>query len=180
MIKKFYLLVTLGLALSSTEAFAQEAEGRIQKPYFIDYVMGPYLLIDNLQYDAFMMNGARLGFNFGNMNRFNFTIEYLAGHNSDVFGNHGMTHNANLGLSMYFKEISNHFDPYFTLGGGFLEFKEFTNDEYGIELHAGFGSSLQITKRVSGLLEARYSNTSLINVNGQNQLVVLWGARLGF
>lgn len=180
MMKKITFTILLSVVFSTSLNAQNLAEGRIQKKYFIDYVMGPYLLIDNLQYDALMMNGARLGFNFGNQNRFNFTIEYLAGHNSDVTGNHGMTHNANLGLSVYFKENSNHFDPFFTVGTGFLEFKEYSNDEYGLSWHAGFGSSLQITKRISGLLEARYFNTGLLDVAGQNQLVVLWGARLGF
>lgn len=175
-------ILTVFIFIFSTIGFSQEpeAEGRIQHKYFIDYIMGPYLLIHHLQYDALIVNGARLGFNFGNQNRYNFTIEYVAGNNSDVFGKLGMTHNANLGLSYYLKENSNHFDPFVSVGTGFLEFKEFTNDVYGLSWHVGFGSSLQVTKRFSGLLEARYFNTGLLDVAGQNQLVVLWGARLGF
>lgn len=176
------VILSLFVLIFSMTGFSQdtEAEGRIQKKYFIDYIMGPYLLIHHLQYDALIMNGARLGFNFGQNNRYNFTIEYMAGNNSDIYGKVGMTHNANLGLSMYLKENSNHFDPFVSVGTGFLEFKEFTNDNYGISWHVGFGSSLQVTKRVSGLLEARYFNTGLLDVQGYNQLVVLWGARLGF
>jgi len=176
------LLLGLFLFSFSITGISQEANapGRLQQKYFIDYAMGPYLLIHHIQYDALMVNGARLGFNFGASNRFNFTIEYLAGNNSDIYGKVGMTHNANLGVAMYLKENSKHFDPFCSVGTGFLEFKEFTNDNYGISWHVGFGSSLQVTKRFSGLLEARYFNTGLLDVDGYNQLVVLWGARFGF
>ena len=62
--KKITFTILLAVGFSMGLHAQNLTEGRIQKKYFIDYVMGPYLLIDNLQYDALMMNGARFGIQF--------------------------------------------------------------------------------------------------------------------
>lgn len=146
--------------------------------YHLEYVMGPYLFVDNIVYDAVFMNGCRLGFKLNP--HFDFSIEYVVGQGEDVFNNFGMTHNANLQFAYYPWVTNSRFKPYFFTGGGFFEFKEFTTDVYGISVHAGSGTLLEFTPRVNGIIEARYLNTGLLDVNAENQLAVFWGARINF
>lgn len=146
--------------------------------FFVDYIMGPYLFVDNIAYDAVFMNGCRLGFNLNS--KFNFSIEYVAGQQPDNQNDMGMTHYANGQLAYHFLTKDKPFNPYIYAGGGFFEFKEFTVDVYGIAYHLGLGTTLRLSNRVNGLIEARYLNTGLLDVGGQNQLAVTWGARLSF
>ncbi len=175
------ILAVLTLLLCINHAKGQQmttADIPAKSKYFVDYVMGPYLFIDDIPYEAAFMNGCRLGFNI--KNRFNFSIEYVAGSNPDILDNIGLTHNANLQFAYYFKPTSAPFNPYAFVGSGFLEFKDFTNDVYGLSYHVGLGTELKFTNRISGIIEARYLNTSLLDIDGQNQLGVFWGARLAF
>lgn len=163
--------------LTSAISVAQENDTQPFK-YYVDYVQGPYLFVDNIAYDAVFMNGCRLGFDFSD--RFDFSIEYVAGRNPDNMNNMGMTHYANGQFAYHFMPDSQPFNPYLFAGGGFFEFKEFTVDVYGIAYHVGLGTNLQITNRLNGIIEARYLNTGLMDVGGQNQLAVTWGVRLAF
>lgn len=167
------------LILANAQAQDNAVITPLQKnKFYIDYIMGPYLFVDNIAYDAVFMNGCRLGFNI--KNQFNFSIEYVAGQQPDNKNDMGMTHYANGQFAYHFLPNSRPFSPYLYAGGGFFEFKEFTVDVYGIAYHAGLGTTVQLTNRISGIIEARYLNTGLLDVGGQNQLAVTWGARLGF
>ncbi len=158
-------------------SFAQENEAKPFK-YYIDYVQGPYLFVDNIAYEAVFMHGCRLGFNLNKS--LDFQIEYVAGQQSDNMDDPGMTHYANGQLAYHFKPESAPFNPYLFAGGGFFEFKEFTTDRYGFAYHLGMGTNMRLTNRVSGLIEFRYLNTGLLDVGGTNQLAVTWGVRVAF
>lgn len=163
--------------LFANSSFSQENEVKPFK-YYLDYVQGPYLFLDNIAYEAVFMHGCRLGFQINK--QFDFKIEYVAGHQSDNEDDPGMTHYANGQLAYHFVPNSQAFNPYLFAGGGFLEFKEFTADRYGFAYHIGMGTKLRLTNRVNGLIEARYLNTGLLDVGGQNQVAVTWGVRIGF
>lgn len=178
--KTLFLFLFIASTLTiNTTTFGQDANNnKTPHPFYVDYVMGPFLFVDDIAYEAVFMNGCRLGFNI-NQN-FNFSIEYVAGQQSDFLFNNGMTHNANLQFSYHFLPKSQPFSPYLFTGSGFFEFKEFTTDVYGISWHLGMGTTLKINDRLSGLIESRYLNTGWLDVGGQNQLAVMWGARLSF
>ncbi len=144
--------------------------------YYLDYVMGPYLFISHIPYDAVFLNGARLGFK---MNRsFDFSIEYVAGQQQDEFNTLGLTHNANLQFAYFPNRASKPFTPYLFAGGGFLEFKSFTNDVYGFQFHGGAGTTIELSARFSGIIESRYFTTRQLDLGGSgNQLAVFWGIR---
>lgn len=167
------------LLFCTTSSFAQNEETET-KPfkYYVDYVQGPYLFLDDILYEAVFMHGCRLGFNLND--HFDFTIEYVAGQQADKEEDPGMTHYANGQFAYYFKPENKPFNPYLFAGGGFFEFKEFTDDEYGFAYHIGMGTNMLFTKRVQGILEARYLNTGLLDVDGANQVAVTWGVRVAF
>ena len=165
---------------SGTASYGQELETSIiwRNKFYLDYVMGPYLFIDHIPYDAVFMNGCRLGFNI--KQRFDFSIEYVVGQQQDDQNTLGMTHNVNGQLAFHPIPYSELFNPYVFVGGGFFEFKSFSSDVYGISYHAGGGTTVKFTQRLSGLFEARYLNLGLMNLGGEHELAVLWGARFGF
>ena len=170
------ILFAIFLACTST-SFAQETEAKPFR-YYVDYVQGPYLFLDNIAYEAVFVHGCRLGFKI--KEQFDFSIEYVAGHQSDNMDDPGMTHYANGQFAYHFVPDGAAFNPYMFAGGGFFEFKEFTVDEYGFAYHIGLGTNLRITNRINGLIEARYLNTGLLDVDGQNQVAVTWGVRVAF
>ena len=136
------------------------------------------MFLDNIAYEAVFMHGCRLGFKL--KERGNFLIEYVAGHQADNMHDPGMTHYANAQFAYHFIARDTPFAPYGFAGGGFFEFKEFTRDVYGIAYHIGLGTNLRLTNRINGLIEARYLNTGLLDIEGQNQTAVTWGVRVAF
>jgi opacity protein-like surface antigen len=171
---RLFTFICLFLFISGV-SYAQEEK---EKSFFIEYVMGPYLFVDNIAYDAVFMNGCRLGYDFHP--RFNTSLEYVVGQNDDAQNTLGMTHNVNAQLAFYPNADPKKFNPYFFVGGGFFEFKEFTTDVYGISWHAGAGTTLKLTEKLSGVIESRYLNLGLMDLGGQNQMAVFWGVRYGF
>lgn len=163
--------------LFATNSFSQEDKAKPFK-YYVDYVQGPYLFVDNIAYEAVFMHGCRLGFKI--KKRFDFSIEYVAGQQADNNEDPGMTHYANGQFAYHLAKENKSFNPYLFAGGGFFEFKEFTDDVYGIAYHVGMGTNLRLTNRINGLIELRYLNTGLLDVGGANQLAVTWGVRIGF
>jgi hypothetical protein len=164
-----------GSVANSQEVVAAVAKDR---KFYLDYVMGPYLFIDHIPYDAVFMNGCRLGFNI--KSHFDFSIEYVVGQQQDDQNTLGMTHNVNGQFAYHPIPQSELFDPYLFVGGGFFEFKAFSSDVYGISYHAGGGTTVKFSQRISGLFEARYLNLGLMNLGGEHELAVLWGARVSF
>ena len=47
-------------------------------------------------------------------------------------------------------------------------------------MDAGAGTTLKITERLSGVIEARYLNLGLMNLGGEHEIAVFWGVRFGF
>lgn len=176
------LLFTLFILLQfKNSSFSQENLRPLfleKNKFYIDYIMGPYLFVDHIPYDAVFMNGCRLGFN---MKRgFDFSIEYVVGQQQDNMNTLGMTHNVNGQFAYHFLPNAAPFNPYVFAGGGFFEFKAFSTDVYGISYHAGGGTTVKIYERLHGVIEARYLNLGLMDLGGQHELAVFWGARFAF
>ncbi len=169
----FLLFVNISFAQNDTSNTTEKP-----KNFYLDYIMGPYLFIDHIPYDAVMMNGCRLGYNFNP--KFNFSIEYVVGQQQDDQNTLGMTHNVNGQFAWMINPNSMRFSPYLFAGGGFFEFKSFSSDVYGISFHGGGGTTIKFTPRISGLIEARYFNLGLMDLGGENEIAVFWGARIGF
>ncbi len=169
------LLLSLSI---STFAFSQSQTESTDKAFYFDLVSGPYLFVDHIPYDAVMMTGARLGHAF--TSRFNANIEYVVGQQHDEQHTLGMTHNVNAQFCYDLKSNPKLFAPYVFAGGGFMEFKSFTTDVYGIQYNLGMGTTLKFTNRLYGLIEARYFNLGLMDLGGQHELAVFWGLRCNF
>ena len=167
-----------GLLFAITVMTLNTSQAQIAKPYYFDIVNGPYLFVDHIPYDAVLMTGARLGYEF--KPRFNANIEYVVGQQEDDQNTLGMTHNVNIQFNYNLKANPNRFSPYLFAGGGFMEFKSFTKDVYGLQYNAGAGTTLKITDNLYGLIEARYFNLGLMDLGGQHELAVLWGMRVKF
>lgn len=163
--------------LTSLTSFGQEEENKEFK-YYLEYIMGPYLFVDHIPYDAVFMNGCRLGFKLNP--HFDFNIEYVVGQQQDDQNTLGMTHNVNGQFAYYPWLNTSPFKPYLFVGGGFFEFKAFSSDVYGVSFHGGGGTLVKFTPRISGLFEARYLNLSQMKLGGEHELAVLWGARIAF
>ncbi len=146
--------------------------------FYFDYVMGPYLFVSHIPYDAVMMNGGRLGYELSP--KFDCSIEYVVGQQHDDQHTLGMTHNVNGQLAWFLKERDNRFNPYLFTGGGFMEFKSFTEDVYGVQFHIGMGSTIKFAPRIHGLFEARYFNLAQMDLGGVHELAVFWGLRAKF
>jgi len=174
-----FSLCLLGF-FAGTNGYGQDLNTTVIKKhkFYLDYVMGPYLFVDHIPYDAVFMNGCRLGFNI--KQHFDFSIEYVVGQQQDDQNTLGMTHNVNGQFAYHPLPESQLFNPYLFVGGGFFEFKAFSSDVYGISYHAGGGTTVKFTNRLSGLFEARYLNLGLMNLGGEHELAVFWGARVAF
>ena len=69
----FKFFIAVGLIGMSNQGFCQDDNTKIPLfPFYVDYVMGPFLFVDNIAYDAVFMNGCRLGFNI--KRNFDFSI----------------------------------------------------------------------------------------------------------
>lgn len=173
--------VLLGLLFFTPNLYAQNTSSNSTKkdhPFYLEYIMGPYLFVDHIPYDAVMMNGCRLGFDI--RPKFNFAIEYVVGQQQDDQNTLGMTHNVNAQFIYNFMPQSKPFKPYLFAGGGFFEFKAFSSDVYGVSWNVGGGSTVRFTDRLSGVMEARYLNLSQLKLGGEHELAVFWGARIAF
>lgn len=148
------------------------------KPFYFDYVMGPYLFVSHIPYDAVMMTGGRLGYEF--KPRLDGSIEYVVGQQQDDQHTLGMTHNVNAQLAYHLTAAEKRFNPYLFAGGGFMEFKSFTSDVYGLQFHVGSGTTLRFNQYLKGLIEARYFNLSQMKLGGVHELAVFWGLRVNF
>ena len=78
-------------------------------------------------------------------------------------------------IAYHFARKNERFNPYVFAGGGFIEFKSFTTDVYGLACHMGIGSTIQFSSRLHGLFETRYFNLGQLELGGKNELAVFWG-----
>ena len=162
--------------LIGTQGFCQHSPS--EKAFYFDYVMGPYLFVSHIPYDAVMMTGGRMGYEFSP--KFNASIEYVVGQQQDDQNTLGMTHNVNAQLAYWLRGSDQRFNPYLFTGAGFMEFKSFSSDVYGIQYHMGAGTTLKFSNHLYGLIEARYFNLGLMDLGGVHELAVFWGIRVQF
>lgn len=166
-------LLVFGFGLLS----GQQDVAKSDKPYHADLVMGPYLILDGTIYESVFLTGMRLGYEYDS--GLAIGIEYLAGNQEDLKEELGTTHSAFGTLTYYTKKntSTDRFRPYFLLGGGFFEFKDFSADVLGVAFYLGAGLEMNINDTVKGFLEPRYVNLGLMDANGTHQLGVMWGVR---
>ena len=177
--KKIVQLV-LVLILASGTAFGQEKVDFKKHPFYADIIAGPYLMVDHHLYKSVFLKGPRVGYHVNS--KFSLGIEYLVGQQHDITGELGTTHAANGQVFYYLKDRSlpSKFYPYLLIGGGFMEFKDFSEDVYGLAFYGGAGFSCPFSYRIQGFAESRYVNLGPLNLAGQNELGVLWGLRVNF
>lgn len=177
MIRKFTLLGAF-LVIVGT-AFSQEI--KIEKhTFYADIISGPYLMVDHHLYKSVYLKGPRVGYHINT--KFSIGLEYMVGHQDDENGVSGTTHTANGQLFYYFidRSVPSKFSPYVLMGGGFMEFKDFSKDVYGVAFYGGAGFACPLSNRVQGFFESRYVNLGPLNLAGKNELGVLWGLRVDF
>lgn len=147
--------------------------------FYADFAVGPYLMVDHIRYKSVFLKGARLGFE--HKSGLSFGIEYLVGQQHDIQDQLGTTHSA-MGMFQYFpiKNKAQRFRPYLLAGGGFFEFKDFSKDVLGVAFYGGGGILLRFSPQISGFIESRYVNLGPMNLEGKNELGVLWGVRASF
>lgn len=146
--------------------------------FFADAVMGPYLFIEHIPYNSVLLQGARLGYE--SQNGIAFILEYVAGQQDDDQNTLGLTHNVSLQASYFMLPSTTKFRPYVFAGGGFLEFKSFTRDKYGMGYYAGLGTETNLSSRFKGLIEFRYLNIANFDYDAKNEVGVFWGVRANF
>ena len=79
---RYCLLILVTLFLSQPASTqSQEASIRVKNLFYFDFIMGPYLFVDHIPYDAVMMTGGRLGYEI--TKRVNCSVEYVVGQQQD-------------------------------------------------------------------------------------------------
>lgn len=172
------ILITILVFLAYSINAQNPSIDKKEVQFYADYMMGTYLLLDDVDYKSVFLNGFRLGIKPNK--KIAYQLEYLTGNQEDRFGVTGTTHTANLQLLYFLNDQSGRLSPYIYAGGGFFEFKDFSNDVLGVAFNGGFGSEFNISKQISALAEFRYVNLGPLNLQGVNQIGVLWGVRLKF
>lgn len=167
------------LLLSSFQLRAQAPTTDSTGQFYVDGIVGPYLIVDHTLYKSVFLKGVRLGYE--TKSGFTFGLEYLVGQQHDATDQLGTTHSA-FGVFQYYflKNSQGRFNPYFVAGGGFFEFKDFSSDVLGVAWYAGMGTELNISNSINAFLEPRYVNLSPLDIGGRNELGVMWGIRARF
>lgn len=174
--KQKLLLLFLFFVLGAS-SMAQTSDTSKTKPFTADLLMGPYLFVDHTLYKSVFMKGARIQYKPGQLS---LGIEYLTGQQHDTNNELGTTHSA-AGIICYsLLKGTKRFNPYLYTGGGFFEFKDFSKDVLGVAFYAGAGTELNISSTIKGLIESRYVNLGPLQLEGKNELGVLWGVRAYF
>ncbi len=176
---KIIQLVLVFLIATGT-SFGQDENDTEKHKFYADIIFGPYLMIDHHRYKSVILKGPRLGYHLNS--KFSLGLEYMVGQQHDRSGALGTTHTANGQVSYHFldRTIPRKFSPYLLLGGGFIEFKDFTEDVYGIAFYGGAGFYYPLFDRIQGFFESRYVNLGPLNLEGKNELGILWGLRVNF
>ncbi len=177
---KKIILFGLVLLVSTGLTFGQEENNIEDRNFYADLIFGPYLMIDHHLYKSVILKGPRLGYHINS--RFSLGLEYMVGQQEDVTGVLGTTHTANGQVFYHLSDRSEprKFYPYLLLGGGFIEFKDFSEDVYGVSFYGGAGFYFPIINRIQGFFESRYINLGPLNLAGKNEIGVLWGLRVNF
>ena len=155
----------------------QESDIYESTPYSVDFVMGPYLILDGTIYESVLLRGVRIGYDFNS--RYTIGLEYLVGNQEDLAGQLGTTHSAFGNFKYYLKgdEQSPRFRPFLLAGGGFFEFKDFSQDVLGVSFYLSAGYDMRLSKNIRAFLEPRYVNLGLLGADGTHQFGMMWGIR---
>ena len=183
---KKLIIVVFVLLLSVKSSVAQKEEISEENPVlFSDFLMGPYLFIEHIEYDAVMLYGYRFGYEAND--KLGFLVEYVVGQQQDKYHTTGLTHHASLQARYFIAPKENRLRTYAYAGGGFLEFKAFTYDNYGLGYYAGLGIEANMSKSIKGFIEPRYLRISKSGWNvynntfsGKTEIGVFWGVRVKF
>jgi len=174
---KLFCCISFWASILLTPLFGQEEETQQTEPlWFSDFIMGPYLFIDHIPYDSVIMFGTRLGKK--SKNNFAYVLEYIIGQQQDEQNTLGLTHQVSLHALYYLKHHENKFRPYLYAGGGFLEFKSFTDDEYNMSYYGGVGMEIKMGDRFHSIIEPRYLNLAPFSFEAQNEIGIFWGLRV--
>lgn len=160
-------------------SFSQQDTVNVDPSAFsIDYIMGPYLMVDHHLYKSVFMQGARINYETGFAA---YGIEYLVGMQEDETGELGTTHSVSAKVDYFLlKNSLSRFRPYAYIGGGFFEFKDFSKDKLGVAFYTGLGSEFNFSSVVKGFIEGRYLNLGPLKLDGKNEIGVFWGIRVKF
>ena len=173
---KITLTITVLLCITLPCNGQTESSSDEKTQFYADYMMGTYLLLDDVDYKSVILNGFRLGVKPSK--RIAYQMEYLIGSQDDRAGITGTTHTANLQILYYLNDQKGKFSPYIYGGGGFFEFKDFSKDVLGVALNGGAGTEVNLSNKIAALAEFRYINLGPLNLQGTHQIGVLWGIRL--
>lgn len=150
----------------------------IEQEWFTDFLLGPYLFIEHIPYDAVMLYGCRLGLR--KKEKLGYVLEYVVGQQEDEQNTLGLTHHVSVHLLYHLNSPENKFRPYAYAGGGFLEFKSFTRDEYNMAYYGGVGIEMQVQEKMHSFIEPRYLNIAPFSFEAKNEIGVFCGLRLLF
>jgi len=144
--------------------------------WFTDFLLGPYLFVEHIPYRSVMMYGTRLGKR--NNYKWGYVLEYVVGQQEDDQNTTGLTHHVSLHALYYLNQPQSKFRPYAYLGGGFLEFKSFTRDEYNMAYYGGVGVEISMRSQLHSFIEPRYLNIAPFSFEAQNEIGVFCGVRI--
>lgn len=173
------LLLLLCISFSLTSALAQDKKPpqhipKIKYAHSFELFQGAYLFVDHIPYNSVLLKGARLNFPIQSLV---LGIEYGIGSTTDNSNNAGTVHHFSLRFSHFFWR-KNNWSLHGFAGGGFLEFKDFTQDQYGLGWYVGLRTSMRLIQSLYGFIEPRYLNVGAFGFSGQDQFGISWG--LGF
>ena len=85
----FIFFVSYGNSFSQVKEVSKDNSN-----LFSDFLMGPYLFIEHIEYDAVMLFGYRFGYEAND--KLGFLVEYAVGQQEDEYNTTGLTHHASL------------------------------------------------------------------------------------
>ncbi len=171
-----FILSAMSLAIMGQDVDSQRSTYIPGSEWFTDFLMGPYLFVDHIPYSSVMMYGTRLGKRQNY--KWGYVLEYVVGQQEDDEGKLGLTHHVSLHALYYMNSPDSKFRPYLYAGGGFLEFKSFTRDEYNMAYYGGMGIEISMRKQLHSFIEPRYLNIAPFSFEAQNEIGVFAGVRI--
>jgi len=172
----YIMLIYIGSPLKAQNPSSLKQSFEPGSEWFTDFLLGPYLFIEHIPYDAVMLYGTRLGKR--NNYKFGYVLEYVVGQQEDEQNTTGLTHHVSLHALYYLNKPESKFRPYAYIGGGFLEFKSFTKDEYNMAYYGGVGVEISMREQLHSFIEPRYLNIAPFSFDAKNEIGVFCGVRI--
>lgn len=178
---KHFLLLLL-VAFPSIRALAQDKTPppagipKIKCSNSFEIFQGAYLFVDHIPYNSVILKGARLKIP---IQAIQLGIEYGIGSSTDNNNDAGTIHHFSLLLSHFFW-VKGDWSLHGVAGAGFLEFKDFIQDQYGLGWYFGLRTNMRLTNQLHGFIEPRYLNVGAFDFGGQDQFGIQWGLGISF